>query len=32
MLAMFGISVYRGSVTSTKIKVTGIDVFSAGNF
>jgi nitrite reductase (NADH) large subunit len=22
----------RGSVTSTKLKVTGIDVFSAGNF
>ena len=31
-LAMFGIGVYRGSVTSTKLKVTGIDVFSAGNF
>ena len=23
---------YRGSVTSTKLKVTGIDLFSAGNF
>ncbi|MCB1897153.1 MAG: NAD(P)/FAD-dependent oxidoreductase [Zoogloeaceae bacterium] len=31
-LAMFGIGLYRGSVTSTKLKVTGIDVFSAGNF
>ncbi|WP_119304168.1 nitrite reductase large subunit NirB [Dongia deserti] len=25
-------SVYQGSVTSTKLKVTGIDVFSAGTF
>jgi nitrite reductase (NADH) large subunit len=31
-LAQFGISRYEGSVTSTKLKVTGIDLFSAGNF
>ena len=31
-LAQFGIGRYSGSVTSTKLKVTGIDVFSAGNF
>ncbi len=31
-LAMFGIGRYQGSVTSTKLKVTGIDVFSCGNF
>jgi nitrite reductase (NADH) large subunit len=31
-LAMYGIGRYLGSVTSTKLKVTGIDVFSAGNF
>ena len=31
-LAMFGIGRYEGSVTSTKLKVTGIDVFSAGDF
>ncbi|MDE2586097.1 MAG: NAD(P)/FAD-dependent oxidoreductase, partial [Betaproteobacteria bacterium] len=31
-LAMFGIGRYQGSVTSTKLKVTGIDVFSAGEF
>ncbi|HQW20804.1 MAG TPA: nitrite reductase large subunit NirB, partial [Rhodocyclaceae bacterium] len=31
-LAEFGIGRYAGSVTSTKLKVTGIDVFSAGNF
>lgn len=31
-LAQFGIGRYGGSVTSTKLKVTGIDVFSAGNF
>lgn len=31
-LAYFGISRYPGSVTSTKLKVTGIDVFSAGDF
>ena len=31
-LAELGISRYQGSVTSTKLKVTGIDLFSAGNF
>src|SRR5581483_10268951 len=31
-LARFGIGRYEGSVTSTKLKVTGIDVFSAGSF
>lgn len=31
-LANFGIGQYKGSVTSTKLKVTGIDLFSAGNF
>ncbi|GBG15866.1 nitrite reductase (NADH) large subunit [Novimethylophilus kurashikiensis] len=31
-LANFGIGRYTGSVTSTKLKVTGIDLFSAGNF
>ncbi|HIE91014.1 MAG TPA: NAD(P)/FAD-dependent oxidoreductase [Methylophilaceae bacterium] len=31
-LANFGIGLYRGSVTSTKLKVTGIDLFSAGDF
>jgi nitrite reductase (NADH) large subunit len=31
-LAQFGIGRYEGSVTSTKLKVTGIDVFSAGDF
>lgn len=31
-LAGFGIGKYEGSVTSTKLKVTGIDLFSAGNF
>jgi nitrite reductase (NADH) large subunit len=31
-LAGLGDSVYQGSVTSTKLKVTGIDVFSAGAF
>jgi len=31
-LAEFGIARYSGSVTSTKLKVTGIDLFSAGNF
>lgn len=31
-LAQMGIGRYQGSVTSTKLKVTGIDVFSAGNF
>src|SRR5690606_24987263 len=31
-LAFFGIGRYAGSTTSTKLKVTGIDVFSAGDF
>ena len=31
-LAAFGIGIYKGSVLSTKLKVTGIDLFSAGNF
>jgi nitrite reductase (NADH) large subunit len=31
-LAQQGIGNYQGSVTSTKLKVTGIDLFSAGNF
>jgi nitrite reductase (NADH) large subunit len=31
-LAEFGIGIYSGSQTSTKLKVTGIDLFSAGNF
>ncbi len=31
-LAQFGIGRYMGSTTSTKLKVTGIDLFSAGNF
>jgi nitrite reductase (NADH) large subunit len=31
-LAQLGIGRYEGSVTSTKLKVTGIDLFSAGNF
>jgi nitrite reductase (NADH) large subunit len=31
-LAEFGISRYVGSVISTKLKVTGIDLFSAGDF
>ncbi len=31
-LAMFGIGRYIGSLTSTKLKVTGIDLFSAGEF
>jgi nitrite reductase (NADH) large subunit len=31
-LAQFGIGRYHGSLTSTKLKVTGIDLFSAGNF
>jgi len=31
-LAHLGYSRYEGSVISTKLKVTGIDVFSAGNF
>lgn len=31
-LAQLGFSRYQGSVTSTKLKVTGIDLFSAGEF
>jgi nitrite reductase (NADH) large subunit len=31
-LALMGIGTYKGSVLSTKLKVTGIDLFSAGNF
>ena len=31
-LAMHGIGRYTGSLTSTKLKVTGIDLFSAGDF
>lgn len=31
-LANYGIGIYSGSVSSTKLKVTGIDLFSAGNF
>ena len=31
-LAQFGIGRYVGSLTSTKLKVTGIDLFSAGKF
>ncbi len=31
-LAMLGYAAYGGSLTSTKLKVTGIDLFSAGNF
>ena len=31
-LAGLGFRYYEGSVTSTKLKVTGIDLFSAGNF
>jgi nitrite reductase (NADH) large subunit len=31
-LAHIGIARYEGSVTSTKLKVTGIDLFSAGDF
>ena len=31
-LAEFGIGRYVGSLTSTKLKVTGIDLFSAGDF
>lgn len=31
-LAMHGVGRYVGSVTSTKLKVTGIDLFSAGDF
>ncbi len=31
-LAMFGIGIYKTAATSTKLKVTGIDLFSAGDF
>ncbi|MFN7855014.1 MAG: FAD-dependent oxidoreductase, partial [Acidovorax sp.] len=31
-LAEYGIGRYQGSLTSTKLKVTGIDLFSAGDF
>ncbi len=31
-LAEFGIGRYEGTVTSTKLKVTGIELFSAGDF
>ena len=31
-LAQLGIGRYTGSVTSTKLKVTGVDLFSAGDF
>ncbi|MDH3980962.1 MAG: nitrite reductase large subunit NirB, partial [Gammaproteobacteria bacterium] len=31
-LANLGVARYEGSVTSTKLKVTGIDLFSAGEF
>ena len=31
-LAKMGIARYEGSITSTKLKVTGIDLFSAGDF
>src|SRR5690606_35894862 len=31
-LAEFGIARYQGSTVSTKLKVTGIDLFSAGEF
>ena len=31
-LANFGIARYEGTVTSTKLKVTGIELFSAGDF
>ena len=31
-LAEYGIGHYEGSVSSTKLKVTGIDLFSAGDF
>ncbi len=31
-LAMMGIGRYAGSYTATKLKVTGVDLFSAGNF
>ena len=31
-LAQMGFAHYKGSITSTKLKVTGIDLFSAGDF
>ncbi|MDH5518284.1 MAG: nitrite reductase large subunit NirB [Gammaproteobacteria bacterium] len=31
-LAQMGIGIYKGTMTSTKLKVTGIDLFSAGDF
>jgi len=31
-LANYGIGSYSGSITSTKLKVTGVDLFSAGEF
>jgi len=31
-LAQLGIGYYKGSITSTKLKVSGIDLFSAGEF
>jgi len=31
-LAKMGIGLYEGTMTSTKLKVTGIDLFSAGDF
>jgi nitrite reductase (NADH) large subunit len=31
-LAEHGVARYQGSMTSTKLKVTGIDLFSAGDF
>jgi nitrite reductase (NADH) large subunit len=31
-LAHFGIGRYEGSIVSTKLKVTGVDLFSAGDF
>jgi nitrite reductase (NADH) large subunit len=31
-LASLGYAYYQGSITSTKLKVTGIDLFSAGDF
>ena len=31
-LAEHGVARYQGTMTSTKLKVTGIDLFSAGNF
>ena len=31
-LARYGIGRYTGSLTSTKLKVTGVDLFSAGDF